>query len=146
MTRGRMRRNSGFTLVEVIITVLVAAIVGVIFVNFMGYGMSRTVRSVEMVKGEADAERLMDRIIADYVFRLNADSAAALGLMKTDVDNGVYGAIVSAAYITFDPSGNETPDSGGLNRTLKVSIAASGNDIVALLTRSRSASSPAIAF
>jgi hypothetical protein len=99
-----------------------------------------------MVKGEADAERLMDRIIADYVFRMNADSTTALGLMKTDVDNGVYGASVSARYIIFDSGGNETTDSGGLNRTLKVSIAASGNDIVALLTRSRSSSSPAIAF
>jgi prepilin-type N-terminal cleavage/methylation domain-containing protein len=146
MTLGRMRDSRGFTLVEVIVTVIATAIVGAIFVNFMGYGMSRTVRAVEMVKGEADAERLMDRIIADYVFRMNADSATALGLMKTDVDNGAYGAIVSARYITFDPSGNETTDSGGLNRTLKISIAASGNDIVALLTRSRSVSSPAIAF
>lgn len=146
MTPGRLRDASGFTLIEVIITIIAAAIVGAIFANFMGYGMSRTVRSVEMVKGEADAERIMDRIIADYVFRMNADSATALGLMKTDVDNGVYGAIVSARYITFDSGGNETTDSGGLNRTLKVSIAASGNDIVALLTRSRASSSPAIAF
>jgi prepilin-type N-terminal cleavage/methylation domain-containing protein len=146
MTFGRLHDARGFTLIEVIITVIAAAIVGAIFANFMGYGMSRTVRSVEMVKGEADAERLMDRIIADYVFRMNADSATALGLIKTDADNGIYGAIVSATFIAFDAGGNQIADSGGLNRTLRISIAASGNDIVALLTRSRSASSPAIAF
>jgi prepilin-type N-terminal cleavage/methylation domain-containing protein len=146
MTPGRLRDSNGFTLIEVIITVIATAIVGAIFANFMGYGMSRTVRSVEMVKGEADAERLMDRIIADYVFRINADSATALNLMKTDVDNGAYGTIVSATFIIFDPGGNQITDSGGLSRTLKISIAASGNDIVALLTRSRSSSSPAVAF
>ena len=76
----------GFTLIEVIVTIMATAILGVIFINFMGTAMSKSVRSVEMVQGEASAEAVLERIIADYVLKMNQDSATALGLIKTDID------------------------------------------------------------
>ena len=137
----------GFTLIEVIVTIIAAAIVGVIFINFMGTAMSKSVRSVEMVQGEASAEALLERIIADYVLKMNQNNATALGFIKTDIDNKtVYGDNVTATYIIFDSSGNETADTAGSNRTLKVRVAAAGNDLVTLLTRSRNANSPPVPF
>jgi prepilin-type N-terminal cleavage/methylation domain-containing protein len=139
--------QKGFTLIEVIVTIIAAAIVGVIFINFMGTAMSKSVRSVEMVQGEASAEALLERIIADYVLKMNQNNATALGLIKTDIDNKtVYGDNVTATYIIFDSSGNETADTAGSNRTLKVRVAAAGNDLVTLLTRSRNANSPPVLF
>ena len=89
-------------------TIIATAILGVIFINFMGTAMSKSVRSVEMVQGEASAEAVLERIIADYVLKMNQNNATALGLIKTDIDNkNVYGDNVSAAYIIFDSSGNE---------------------------------------
>ena len=137
----------GFTLIEVIVTILAAAIVGVIFINFMGTAMSKSVRSVEMVQGEALSEATLERITADYVFKINQNSSTALGLIKTDIDNkSIYGDNVTATYIIFDSGGNEAPDTAGLNRTLKVTVAAAGNDLVTLLTRSRNANSPPVPF
>ena len=134
-------------MVEVIVTILATAILGVIFINFMGTAMSKSVRSVEMVQGEASAEAVLERIIADYVLKMNQNNATALGLIKTDIDNrNVYGDNVTAAYIIFDSGGNEADDTEGLNRTLKVTVAAAGNDLVTLLTRSRNANSPPIPF
>jgi prepilin-type N-terminal cleavage/methylation domain-containing protein len=139
--------QKGFTLIEVIVTIIAAAIVGVIFINFMGTAMSKSVRSVEMVQGEASAEATLERIIADYVQKMNQNNATALGLIKTDIDNKtVYGDNVTATYIIFDSSGNETADTAGSNRTLKVRVAAAGNDLVTLLTRSRNANSPPVPF
>ena len=139
--------QKGFTLIEVIVTIVAAAIVGVIFINFMGTAMSKSVRSVEMVQGEASAEAKLERIIADYVLKMNQNNATALGLIKTDIDNKiVYGDNVTATYIIFDSTGKEVPDLAGPYRTLKVTIAASGNDLVTLLTRSRNANSPPILF
>jgi prepilin-type N-terminal cleavage/methylation domain-containing protein len=137
----------GFTLIEVIVTIMATAILGVIFINFMGTAMSKSVRAVEMVQNEASAEAVLERIIADYVLKMNQNNASALVLIKTDIDNKImYGDNVTATYIIFDSAGNEATDTAGLNRTLKVTVAAAGNDLVTLLTRSRSANSPSVPF
>jgi prepilin-type N-terminal cleavage/methylation domain-containing protein len=136
----------GFTLIEVIVTIMATAILGVIFINFMGTAMSKSVRAVEMVQGEASAEAVLERIIADYVLKMNQNNDTALGLIKTDIDNKIiYGDNVSATYIIFD-SGNAVPDLVGPYRTLKVTVAAAGNDLVTLLTRSRNTNSPPVSF
>jgi prepilin-type N-terminal cleavage/methylation domain-containing protein len=119
--------QKGFTLVEVIVTIIATAILGVIFINFMGTAMSKSVRAVEIVQGEASAEAVLERIIADYVLKMNQNNATALVLIKTDIDNkSVYGNNVTAVYIIFDSGGNEAADTAGLNRTLKVTVAAAG--------------------
>jgi prepilin-type N-terminal cleavage/methylation domain-containing protein len=137
--------QKGFTLIEVIVTIIATAILGVIFINFMGTAMSKSARSIEMVQGEASAEATLERIIADYVQKMNQDNATALGLIKTDIDTKTYGDNITATYITFD-SGNAVPDLVGPYRTLKVTVAAAGNDLVTLLTRSRNANSPPVSF
>jgi hypothetical protein len=115
----------------------------------MGSGLKGGARAVDMVRGEADAEATLERILADYVRRLNQYTSSAdpepLGLVKTDIDNKVYGASVSATYISFDGSGNEVV-SAGTTTTLKVQVAASGNDLIMLLTKSRNPSSPPVPF
>jgi prepilin-type N-terminal cleavage/methylation domain-containing protein len=137
----------GFTLVEVIVTLLATAILGAIFIQYMGTAMSRSTRAVELVQDEAAAEAVLERIAGDYVLKMNQNSATALGLIKADIDSKtVYGANVTAVYIQFLASGSEDPGFSGTSRTLKVTVAAAGNDLTTLLTQSRGASSPAIAF
>jgi competence protein ComGC len=145
--RGR-GASAGYTLVEVIATIVVTAILGVIFIQFMGTAISRSADPVERVRGEAAAEAVMEQIVADYVLKMNQDFSTALGLMRNDiVVNKLYGNNVSAAYIVFDTSGNEGPDTTGDNRTLKVTVNAAGNDLTTLLTQSRNeAVTPRIAF
>ncbi len=142
--------RAGFTLIEVIVTIVAAAIVGVIFIQFMGTAMSRSVRPLEIVRGEAEAERLLERITADYVFEVNRDPAGALLTLKGQIDPPTrkYGETVSADYIQFNAGGNEVPFAGPAAeaRTLKVTVNAAGNDLVALFTRSRTANSPPVAF
>lgn len=149
--RSRSKASCGFTLIEVIATVIVAGLMGAIFIQFMGTAMSRSTRSVEIVRGEAAAEAVVERIVADYVEKMNADATTGLGLMKTAIDGKTYdnsaaGVKVTAAYVAFDTNGNETADSGGLNRTLKVTVEAPGNDLISLLTNSRMADSPPVPF
>jgi prepilin-type N-terminal cleavage/methylation domain-containing protein len=144
--------NKGFTLVEVIVTIMAMAILGVIFMNFMGTAMSKSTRAVEIVQGEAGAEALLECIVADYVFKMNQNSANALsGLISAINNKSICGLNnpatpgVTTAYIAFDAGGNEIPP-GGLNRTLKVTVTAAGNDLITLLTSSRDANSPPVAF
>jgi prepilin-type N-terminal cleavage/methylation domain-containing protein len=142
-------RNKGFTLIEVIATILAAAILSAVFINFMGTAMSRSVRSVEMVRGETDAESVLERITADYVLRMNQDSATALGLMEARINTppkSVYGPDVSARYVYFDTGGNELLYTGTSPLTLEVKVAAAGNDLIVLLARTRNSNSPPVLF
>jgi prepilin-type N-terminal cleavage/methylation domain-containing protein len=144
---GRRGFPQGFSLVEVIATILVTAILGAIFINFMGTAVSKSTQAIDVVQGEAAAEGVLERIVADYVLKMNQNFTTALGLIKADIDSKtVYGANVSAVYIEFLASGSEDPGFSGTSRTLKVTVAAPGNDLTTLLTQSRDANSPAIAF
>jgi|PlaIllAssembly_1097288.scaffolds.fasta_scaffold646932_2 prepilin-type N-terminal cleavage/methylation domain-containing protein len=142
-------RNKGFTLVEVIVTIIVTAILSSIFINFMGTAMSRSVRSVEIVQGEADAESVLERITADYVLRTNQNSATALGLMEAAINTppkSIYGPNVSARYVYFDAGGNELLYTGASPLTLEVKVTAEGNDLIVLLAKTRNPNSPPVLF
>jgi hypothetical protein len=134
--------------VEVIVTILAAAIMGAIFINYMGTAMSQSTRAIEHVRGEAEAEATIEWIVADYVFEMNSDYAAALTNIKKYVEQDKrYGGNVSAGYVTFDSNGNEAADTTGKNHTLKVVVAAAGNDLTTLLTQSRTETqNPAVPF
>lgn len=131
----------GFTLVEVIVTILMAAIMSAFFIQFMGTAMSRSTRAIDNVRAEAAAERLMEWIVADYVAEINkADPENALGRMVTNNQNRKYGTdTVTMSYITFT-AGAEQP--AGNSNTLKVTVHAPGSDLVTLLTESRQAGPP----
>ena len=73
MKRDRSKHNfeNGFTLIEVIATIIVMGILAAFFIHFMGTALNDSWQSVEVVADEARAEGLMERIIADYVEQIN---------------------------------------------------------------------------
>jgi prepilin-type N-terminal cleavage/methylation domain-containing protein len=141
----------GFTLVEVIVTIIAAGILGAMFINFMGTAMSGSTRSIEYVQGEAAAEATLERILADYVFETNRDPMNALVTLKSQADSPTlrYGSNVTMRYITYTITGNAATENiltSGTSNTLKVTVLAAGNDLTTLLTKSRVPGSPAVAF
>ena len=144
MKRTQSTHNSenGFTLIEIIATVVVMGILAAFFMNFMGTALTDSWRSVELVVDEAKAEGLMEKIIADYVERINdTDPDAALAAIKSlessyenDPD---YGMPVTMQYIIFDASGAEQPDNSGENRNLKVTVEPSVYNLTTILSKSR---------
>jgi prepilin-type N-terminal cleavage/methylation domain-containing protein len=139
--RSKHCTEYGFTLIEVIATVVVMGILAAFLMNFMGTALTDSWRSVELVADEARAEGLMEKIIADYVELINGNNpAAALGLIKglessyeSDAD---YGMPVTMGYIRFN-NGVEETDTAGENRNLKVTIESSGYHLTTILTESR---------
>jgi prepilin-type N-terminal cleavage/methylation domain-containing protein len=148
---GRGGFSSGFTLIEVIVTILMAAIMSAFFIQFMGTAMSRSTRAVEFVREEATVEALMEKIITDYVAKINLNETSALSDMNTAINtNKIYDNAqnlekVTAKYIDFDNSGNEINDSSKL-RTLKVTVTAGEHRLTTLLAKSRVNDSPPVPF
>jgi prepilin-type N-terminal cleavage/methylation domain-containing protein len=138
----RKTGQQGFTLVEVIVTVVAVAILAVFYVHFMGVAMDYSWRSVEMVEGEARAEGLMERIIAEYVEQINLDPDNALATIKGREGNyesdGNFGSNVTMDYVTYDSGGNYTVlPFPATSNSLKVTVEAPGNDFTTILTKSR---------
>jgi len=137
---GRGGFDNGFTLVEVIVTIIAAGILGAIFINFMGTAMSKSTQALDNVRNEADAETLMEQIVSDYVLEINKDDPSEA--LRT-INLKDYGPRVSKVYITFDASGNEQelipPNT---SNTLKIMVQAPGDRLTTLLTNSRLPGSP----
>ena len=125
------RKQKGFTLVEIIITILVASILGLIFVQFMGTSMTGSVEPVIRVQNAFTMEQVVEKMTADYK-KLMAESTnpTPLATFKTHVEGGNNEAndpyfgpyiVVYNDYITFNESGVQVSESG--DRVLKVTIA-----------------------
>jgi prepilin-type N-terminal cleavage/methylation domain-containing protein len=115
--------SKGFTLVEIIVTIVAAGILGAIFVHLMGTALNASWNSVEIVRDESNGEGLMERIIADYVADINNDPDNALGNVVTNYNGQtIDGITITTQYIVFDAGGNEVPS--GLSDNLKVVLQA----------------------
>jgi len=154
LSESKMADQSGFTLVEIIVTLVAAGILSIFYFQFMGTAMSHSWKSAELVAGEAKAEGLMERIIAEYVELVNqppqpppndalAQIFARKAVYESDPD---FGSKVTMAYISYDSAGNEDP-AGGTSNNLKVTVEAPGNDFTTLLTNSRKdADNPIVSY
>ena len=133
--------ENGFTLIEVIATVIVIGILAAFFIHFMGTALTDSWQSLELVADEARAEGLMEMIIADYVDKINDNPNTALGVIQgseSDYESDVdYGMPVTMQFIVFDANGNEQPDTAGENRNLKVTVESPGYHLTTILTESR---------
>ena len=93
--KSKTMGSKGFTLVEIIVTIVAAGILGAIFVQLMGTALSSSWNSVEIVRDEANAERLMERIIGEYVALINNDPDTALDI----IDDGVIDCTIHMLQI-----------------------------------------------
>jgi prepilin-type N-terminal cleavage/methylation domain-containing protein len=133
--------ESGFTLIEVIATIIVMGILAAFFIHFMGTALNDSWRSVQLVADEAKAEGLMEKIIADYVERINDNNpdaalAAIKSLESSYESDPEYGLPVTVEYIIFN-AGNEVVVDPTTSNNLKIVIEAPSRNLTTILTKSR---------
>ncbi len=118
-------RQRGFTLIEVIVTIVVASIMGVLLVQFMGTSMLRSGEPVVRVQDVSTLRNILDNMTSDYKY-LAATQANFLSTFKTRVDTtGYYGTGYTATtrYIEFPTGGGtEIEDTSAPYYLLKVTV------------------------
>ena len=144
-----LRGNSdgGFTLVEVILTLLAASILSVFFINFMGAALDFSWKSVEIVTSDAETEGKMEEIIAYYTSKINDDPGTALtAVVSTYNGQSTNDILVTTQYIGFDASGSEIDPASSVTFVLKVTAKGPANELVTILTDSRDSDDPAVRY
>jgi type II secretory pathway pseudopilin PulG len=120
----------GFTLLEIIMTFILAVFVGSMLIEYMGTSLTRGGDAVIMVQDGFSANSVMEKITADYEDEYK-NGNYSFSTFKSNIEGGnnssntpYYGDYtVAAAYIAFpDGGGTETADTSGNNNLLKVTI------------------------
>ena len=142
LSKSKIPGNKGFTLLEIIASLVVAGILSIFYFHFMGTALDFSWKSVELVAGEAEAEGKIEEIIAYYTSKINANPDTALSIVASE-----FGGDATMVYITYDSSGNEdSVPSPGTSNNLKVTVEAPGNDFTTILTKSRNEATDPIIY
>ena len=124
ITRPSIIKNqNGFTLVELIVTIMVAAILGVMFVQVMGTSLTGSVEPIIRTQHMFEINGVMENITRD-------SDTTPLDTLKTQILAGTYGSytVKYNDYVVFEYNiehgvyEDKYDDTGG-NRILKVTIA-----------------------
>jgi prepilin-type N-terminal cleavage/methylation domain-containing protein len=142
MKRFNDKPNAGFTLVEIIITLLVAVILGTVMMQYLGSAVSQSSTPMKRLLAEAALQAVADNIIGAFRQTAPSNSTAwndfksGIGTAGTD-QNNAYGEyrVLYNDFIQFNTAGNEISDVYGTapEDILKVVIAEASNDPLTFL-------------
>lgn len=143
---ARKDAQSGFTLLEVIIAMIVASILGAILLEFMGHTVQKSYEPIAMARENMELNEIVEKMNADYKKRLLLSPDPLVGF-KTDVETGnttsplpYYGDYsVTTSWIAFDGAGQEIADTNPIDpfhqRILKVTVVRGQHEVTTLYTR-----------
>jgi prepilin-type N-terminal cleavage/methylation domain-containing protein len=150
---GSRTHQAGFSLIEVIVAIVLASIVGVIFLSYMGTQLTHSGDPVIVARDEGIAEMWMERILSDYVQEMNASTytTALATLYARDYTAGPYnmpGSVtLTRTYVTYDAMGNEVAvTAGGTSHNMKVTVRAAGYGLTSILTAKRVTSGDPVVY
>ena len=136
------KTSKGFTFIEVIIAIVMAALFGSMLFQFMHSSVISSSDEVVMVQQGYDLIGIMEKMTADYdELDLSADSP--LTEFETDILGGnnlantpYYGNYtITTAYIQFDDEWDEDPNIPDDNNLLKVTIKKGSQSLTALFSQ-----------
>ncbi|MGA3113420.1 MAG: prepilin-type N-terminal cleavage/methylation domain-containing protein [Syntrophobacteraceae bacterium] len=132
--------SRGFTLVELIVTIAIVAIMAAMYIQIMGVSLIGNVKQINTLNNSMALYKVMEAMVADYN-NLMVTSATPLATFSTRVTNntGSYGTytVVQNSYVTYNASGVESSASGTGSgaQTLKVKISNGGITLTMLFTQ-----------
>ena len=140
---SKHRHPNGFSLIEIIIALLVASLLGTVLIQYMSTSLIKSAEPVIMIQKGYDLNHVMESMTADYK-NLLLTATDPLTTFKNYVENGnsaenspYYGEAygVQTKYIAFDVGGDEKVPDPGDNQILKVTITLNGQSLTALFTK-----------
>lgn len=121
----RYLNQTGFTLIEIIITLVISGILGAVLYSYFGRTFTSSSNPVVRLKKTFSLQQIVENITADYLknYTTNLDTLKTnIGAEATSQNNS-YGQyyVVNNRYIKF-VSQAEAADDTGTNNLLKVTV------------------------
>lgn len=120
---SRHKAARGFTLIEVIVIVLIAAFLGLLTVQMLGTSFLRSFSPVAAARDSAQAEATVETVIGFYVGHVNANTSGTLDAVKAQFPNN---ATLTITDTTIDGVAG-----------LLVTSTVGGQSVTTLLTQAR---------
>ncbi|MBI9083062.1 MAG: prepilin-type N-terminal cleavage/methylation domain-containing protein [Desulfobacterales bacterium] len=95
--RLRIQDNRGFTMIEIIVTIVIAAILGTIAIQFSGTSLSMSARTVARIKNSYTLNEVMEKITRDYGLWLEANPNEPISAFETQIQADYSAHIKDAA-------------------------------------------------
>ena len=135
----------GLTILEIIITLVVAAILGTVLIRVMGTSLTRSSVPITLLQNTYSISQIIEEMTADYQELYNENTKKYdISTLKTYIENGnissnspYYGpyTLDYIGYIKFDASNNEIADASGDDRILKVTATTNDQSLTVLFTK-----------
>ncbi|HOI74723.1 MAG TPA: type II secretion system protein [Syntrophales bacterium] len=136
----RFHGEDGFSLVELIVTLVIAAILGTLLVVYMGTGITKSGIPVIWVKQEFTVFKVMERVTADYQAALKT-TPFNLATFASQIDtatkvNARYGSDIDSSTVvsTAFPADGGT-ETGTDPNIIKVTLRKGDQSVTALFTQ-----------
>ena len=137
----KIGRGKGFTLLEIVVTLMVASILGAFLIQFMSTNISRSSESVVRAMQGLSLVGVMEAMTADYK-RLTVEDSTPLATFRSRVEAaggqdpptryGIYTA--ETRLISFDGSLEQSDECTSDCHVLRVTISREGQTVTAIFT------------
>lgn len=117
MSRSRAGASGGFTLIELIVTLIMVSMMAAMVVPYFLTGITKSSEPITRMAAPLDLQAVMSRIVADYYSQ--AMYMHDLSLLNANIVTGNYG-ITASHTLTKDP--NFKFFAADLNTALKVTV------------------------
>jgi len=134
MKKQRCVTNSGLTLIEIIITLVIASILGVVVFQYLGSSLTRSSDPIFRLKKSLTLQQVAENITADHKRNFSADLAG----LKAKIDNpstSGYGdyTVVTSKYVKFSNFQEIDETDPNVKKMLKVTIKNVQNETLTML-------------
>ncbi len=133
--------DRGLTMLEIIVTIVVAAILGTVLVRVMGTGLTRSSVPITLLQNTYSINQIIEEMTADYeeLYENVNEKEYDISTLKTYIETNSpnYGpySVDEIDYIKFDASNIQELDLTGDNNILKVTISSNNQSLTVLFTK-----------
>ncbi len=134
MNKINRKTKNGFTLLEIIITLVIASIFGVVIFQYLGSSLTRSADPIFRLKKSLTLQQVAENITVDYKRNFSAD-LAGLKLKIENPSTSGYGSytVVTSKYIKFSNFQEINETDANIKKMLKVAIKNEQNESLTML-------------
>lgn len=134
MKKINCKTKNGFTLIEIIITLVIASILGVVIFQYLGSALTRSSDPIFRLKKALSLQQVAENIHADYKKNFSTNMVGLKAKIENPSTSG-YGnyAVVTSKYIKFSNFQEIDEPDPNIKTMLKVTIKNDQNETLTML-------------